>query len=436
MTVEGVAAYLARSSDADSVVDRLLATAQQHLGMDLAYLAEFREGKQVFRGLQGDAASFGAVLGGSLPLKETFCSQMVAGALPNVVPDALADERVSDLAFTRGGAIRGYVGVPVRFPDGQLYGTLCCLNHEPDDTVGARDVKFMQVLADLMAQEIDAERRVADDQDAQRASIEAVLQVDGMHVALQPIAELGSGAVVGVEALARFDTTPYRPPDLWFAEASAVGLGVELEVAAITLALASLPTLPGTSFLGVNVSPNAARSDALAEALARAPLDRLVLEVTEHAHVDDYAATRVVLKGFRSRGARVAIDDAGAGYASFAHILQLEPDFIKLDISLVRGIDADPARRALASAFVAFARETGASIIAEGIETEAELQTVRRLGVAYGQGYHLGRPIPFHPMLPEEPEPDMSRAGIVPMPVVPIPALAGAMTPAVPGGRG
>lgn len=317
MTAEGVAAYLARSADSDPLV--------------------------------------------------------VAGVLPNVVPDALADERVSDLAFTRDGAIRGYVGVPVRFPDGQLYGTLCCLNHEPDDTVGARDVKFMQVLADLMAQEIDAERRVADDQDAQRASIEAVLQVDGMHVALQPIAELGSGAVIGFEALARFAGTPYRPPDIWFADAEAVGLGVQLETAAISMALAALPAIPATAFLSLNLSPGAARSEAVAQALAHVPLDRLVLEVTEHVHVDDYPGTRENLDRFRSQGARLAIADAGAGYASFAHILQLEPDFIKLDISLVRGIDADPGKRALASAFVAFASETGASIIAEGIETEREL---------------------------------------------------------------
>ena len=125
------------------------------------------------------------------------------------------------------------------------------------------------------------------------------------------------------------------------------------------------------------------------------PAQRLVLELTEHAVVQDYASLQVALHPLRQRGVRVAIDDAGAGYASMRHILQVRPDIIKLDMSLTRGIDQDFQRRAMASALIAFARETGSVIVAEGVETEAELAQLKRLGAANAQGFLLGRPKPL-----------------------------------------
>jgi EAL domain-containing protein (putative c-di-GMP-specific phosphodiesterase class I) len=124
-------------------------------------------------------------------------------------------------------------------------------------------------------------------------------------------------------------------------------------------------------------------------------LSRVVLEITEHTTVEDYAKLHEVLRPLRERGMRLSIDDAGAGYSSFRHILRLRPDFIKLDISLTRDIDSDRGRRALAAALIGFARETGAELIAEGVETESELATLRKLGVHKAQGYLLGRPAPF-----------------------------------------
>ena len=128
--------------------------------------------------------------------------------------------------------------------------------------------------------------------------------------------------------------------------------------------------------------------------LQRIPsLDRLVLEITEHAAVDHYEAIAERLKTYRERGLKIAVDDAGAGYASFRHILNLGPNRIKLDMSLTRDIDADPARRALAAALIHFSAETGSTLVAEGVETAAELATLKELGVNKAQGYFLGRPI-------------------------------------------
>jgi EAL domain-containing protein (putative c-di-GMP-specific phosphodiesterase class I) len=119
-----------------------------------------------------------------------------------------------------------------------------------------------------------------------------------------------------------------------------------------------------------------------------------VIEVTEHVPVEDYDALNAHLEGLRARGTRLAIDDAGAGFASLRHILLLHPDVIKLDVSLTRGVEDDIARRALASAFISFAAEIGATIVAEGIETRTQFETLRRLGVRYGQGWYLARPAP------------------------------------------
>ena len=173
-----------------------------------------------------------------------------------------------------------------------------------------------------------------------------------------------------------------------------MGLGVELELVAIRAALARLDALPAGVRLSLNVSPAALLTPELVEALAAVPGARLALELTEHAPVEDYAALGAALAGLRSRGVQLMIDDAGAGFASLRHVLGLHPDAIKLDLSLTRDIDSDPVRRALAASLVAFAREIGATIVAEGIETRAELEALRALGVTHGQGYYLARPGP------------------------------------------
>jgi EAL domain-containing protein (putative c-di-GMP-specific phosphodiesterase class I) len=116
------------------------------------------------------------------------------------------------------------------------------------------------------------------------------------------------------------------------------------------------------------------------------------VEITEQAQVEDYDELNVALGHLREVGVRIAVDDAGAGYASLRHILRLEPDVIKLDKSLVRNVHRDRPRRALATALISFAAEIGATIVAEGIESAEELDALRDLGVTFGQGYHLARP--------------------------------------------
>jgi EAL domain-containing protein (putative c-di-GMP-specific phosphodiesterase class I)/CheY-like chemotaxis protein len=222
--------------------------------------------------------------------------------------------------------------------------------------------------------------------------LRGVLQRDALSMAYQPIADLRNGAVVGCEALARFADPPYRPPNEWFAEADEVGMGPEFELVAVGLGIAGFSFLESTMFLSLNVSPLVAISDAFFESVRAAPLDRVVVELTEHTRIEDYEASMPAFERLRSSGIRIAVDDAGAGYAGLQHILRLRPDIVKLDQGLTGGIDTDAAKRALVGSLVSFALEIGAVLVAEGIETPQQLSVLRDLGVPWGQGYFLGRP--------------------------------------------
>jgi EAL domain-containing protein (putative c-di-GMP-specific phosphodiesterase class I) len=214
---------------------------------------------------------------------------------------------------------------------------------------------------------------------------------DGMRMVFQPIVDLGDRRTVGVEALARFAGPPNRSPELWFGEAAAVGLAEELEIAAMQMALRSLDRIPSGAHLALNASHRTAVSPRLLDVLCESDPTRIVIEITEHERADDYEALRRSLERLRRRGVRVAIDDAGAGF-SLRHAITLDPHILKLDISLTRDVDSDRARRALASALVRFAEEMDVTVVAEGIQSEAELRELRELGVRYGQGYLLGEP--------------------------------------------
>lgn len=224
-----------------------------------------------------------------------------------------------------------------------------------------------------------------------RGQVESVLEQHSFHPVFQPIVELVSGQTVGYEALTRFgDATR---PDRRFADAAAVGLGLELEDACLSAAVAASAYLPAGGWLSLNLSPDLLLERARLKQCLQAATRPTVLEVTEHVAIEDYGAVRAALSSIGSP-IRLAVDDAGAGFASFRHIVELRPEFVKLDIGLVHEIDQDPVRQALVAGIVYFAGKSGCELIAEGIETAAERDLLQSLGVELGQGYLLGRPAP------------------------------------------
>jgi EAL domain-containing protein (putative c-di-GMP-specific phosphodiesterase class I) len=226
---------------------------------------------------------------------------------------------------------------------------------------------------------------------AVRQSVLTILSEARFTVRCQPIVRLDTGAVIGAEALTRFPST-HRPADAWFGDAQRVGLGAALQLAVVERAVSLVGLLPAGAFLTFNVGPDVLASPQLLDLLELVDPERVVIELTEHVRIDDYDRVLDSLSRLRERGARLAVDDTGAGFSSLGHILHLRPELIKLDCQFTRAIDSDPARRSLAHALVSFARDIGAEVVSEGIETAAELDTVRELGVPYGQGFFLSRP--------------------------------------------
>jgi EAL domain-containing protein (putative c-di-GMP-specific phosphodiesterase class I) len=181
-------------------------------------------------------------------------------------------------------------------------------------------------------------------------------------------------------------------PDVCFAQAHSVGLGHVLEVLALERAAVHLDRVSG--YVAMNVSPATLLTEECTALLDRLPLPRILLELSEHDKVEDYAALTAVLDPLRARGMRLAIDDVGAGFSSLRHIVLTTPDVIKLDRSLIAGVATDPVLNTLVRSLVAFGRGCGAEVVAEGIETVSDAATLRGLDVDYGQGWHFGRPGP------------------------------------------
>ena len=224
---------------------------------------------------------------------------------------------------------------------------------------------------------------------AERAELHSLLDRSrALRMAVQPILDLRTGRLAGYEALARFPGG--RPPDACFAQAYAHGLGFKLEAAAVRAAL-ELPERPEGTYLAVNLSANALASDDV-QAVLPDRLDGLVIEITEHEPLGDEPELRAALDDARARGARLAVDDAGSGYAGLKSVAALAPDLIKLDRTLIQGVEQDPIKAALIEAFVRYARDSGVGVVAEGIETLEELNRLAELDVSFGQGYGIARP--------------------------------------------
>jgi EAL domain-containing protein (putative c-di-GMP-specific phosphodiesterase class I) len=232
---------------------------------------------------------------------------------------------------------------------------------------------------------------------AERETVEAVLADRTLiRPVFQPIVDLRRSAVKGYEMLARLANDPAGSPPQWLAAAERHGLGNALEAALVAAGINAREHLPRGTYLSINVSPGALVSPEVRAALNAAPggLEQIVVEITEQKPVEDYDALATVLDRARAAGARVAVDDAGAGYASLQHVLRLRPEYVKLDRGLIADADADPAKLALIEAVGLFAARLDASLVAEGIERRAEQETLAGLAVPLGQGFLFGRPGP------------------------------------------
>ncbi|WP_298445684.1 EAL domain-containing protein [Ferrimicrobium sp.] len=316
---------------------------------------------------------------------------LLASSLPYAFSpqDVLKLSSVADFVASVTGAVLDFIDVTEKAEIATTKSQLAQL--EPELIFDASPFALARTSFITKVLQPETQRRVR-----QRRRIEKMMRAEALTMVAQPVMSLeNSRQIVEVEALARFHTTPARAPDYWFGEAASVGLGVALELFAIRRGLEFLARLPDSISLAINAGPATFVSAELSGLLDTVDATRVIVELTEHTDIVDTPQLQEACENLRALGCRIAIDDTGTGFASLAVVLQVAPDIIKLDRELTRGIDTHPVRRALASALVTFGNEIGAEVIAEGIETIEQLNTLVDVGVRYGQGFYLAKPAPL-----------------------------------------
>ena len=376
------------------LLQQILHSARLSLDMEFAFISEFRDGRRIFRLVENNDDLDNLLQEeASDPLESSYCQRIVDGRLPQIICNARDLDEANQLPATQSIPVGAHLSVPLIMEDGSIFGTFCCFSRKPDYAMTSKDLMTLKGFADLAF----AMLKDSITQDRQRLAskrlIEDIIQKRLYTIVYQPIFDLSNHSIVGVEALTRFVDHDELTTEAWFNLATRSGLAYELETATAKAALEPFSDLGAECYLSINLSPETIiRGADLSSMFARAESE-LLLEVTEHERIDDYSRFAQGLGALRADAIKIAVDDAGSGFASFQHILQLKPDVIKLDRALISGIDRDLARSALASALVTFARSTGAKVVAEGIETQEELETLKQLGVSFGQGFFLGKPL-------------------------------------------
>jgi len=378
-------------TDAERQVADLLLTAKKSLHLSVAFLTRM-DGTTQHLEVVESSVPFLFKEGVTQRQDMTLCQAIIDKKLPAVMPNLKDFPYAMTLPAARLPRIRSYVSVPVMLSDGTMYGTFCAAGLTSDKALTKRDQSLMDVLAQAASVILEPGVRERTRQAEILERLRPVMAGGGPLVVLQPIVDLASGVRVGAEALSRFPPAWGKAPDVCFQEAHSVGLGDELELQALAVAAEHLDLVPG--YIAMNISPATLLTAEAAELFDRLPVQRVLLELSEHDQVEDYDVLMAVLGPLRRRGVRLAIDDVGAGFSSLRHIVLTAPDVIKLDRSMIAGVSSDPVLTTLVCALVAFGHGCNAQVVAEGVETEPDADALRNLGVDYGQGWHFGRPAP------------------------------------------
>ncbi|MBB1454787.1 EAL domain-containing protein [Pseudoalteromonas sp. SG43-5] len=379
----------------ESKLLKLLSLVRKHLSMEVAFISKFTNTERVFKVVDNQTTNTCVSVGNSDPICETYCKKISDNELEQIIPNTLEHPITRNMPVTEKLNIGSYIGVPIILSTGKVYGTFCCYKTVLDNALNDKDLSFLRLISEIATELI--EKKVQSDilNNESKSLIENIIKTNDITIYFQPIFNLSTNQLSGYESLSRFFIEPYKTPDIWFKDAEKLGLGEALEILAIQNTLHCLDQFDEKAYITINTSPQHILSGSIDKVLQSIDCNRIILEVTEHSPILDYQAMQTALQPLRSKGVRLAIDDVGAGYSSFQHILELEADIIKLDISLTQNINKDSRKFLLAKALCGFAKAINCSIVAEGIENQDELNTLRKLGVDNVQGYFIGRPAPI-----------------------------------------
>ncbi|CUU56248.1 EAL domain, c-di-GMP-specific phosphodiesterase class I (or its enzymatically inactive variant) [Parafrankia irregularis] len=374
-----------------AVVD-LLGLLQRRTGMDLAWLGRFDGQLLVLQTMSGNPRPFGLSPGCSVRYEEVLFGQVRNASFPPLIPDTRRDPRTESSASVRELGVGAYAAMPVLDASGRLYGLLGCLNRHPRPSLGERDGRLLWLLAEFLTGYVSDLREMWEARSRTWSRIQNMIDEGDFTIAYQPIVDLRTGRPVALEALTRLENSPGPGP--LFTDAADVGLGPELELAAIRRALTALPELPGGVRLAVNASPSTLLNGLVGVLLESGAPERLAVEITENEYLADDHDLLASIRTLRDHDIRIVVDDMGTCFAGLQLVLRLRPDVIKIDRFIVRGMPTDPAHQAVAAGVTTIAQAIGSRVVAEGIETTAELAAARDASLDYGQGFLLATPTP------------------------------------------
>lgn len=381
--------------EGDNLIDAALETVRSYFGMPVAYVSQFKRDQSVFRNVSAPGLEHLIKPFDQRCLNEIYCPYIVVGRLPNIIPDTSKEPICRDMPITDAIPIGSHVSLPITLEDGSVYGMFCCLLPEANPTLNDRDAVVMSSFLTLVTRQVRREERLKRQAAKSRAWIDELLHSSSFRPVFQPIVQLSDDVIVGMEALSRFDTSLGLGVEEIFKSVEEAGLGNELELVTLKKALDDYLGVMPSAYIALNASPNLICDDRFKQLL---PVDRLgnvIIEVTEHSQAEDNVALNESIFQLRSAGARIAIDDVGAGYSGLLRIAQLQPELLKIDQSLIQGIHCNQNQQAIVSSLVHFARESRCKLLGEGVEVPEDAKALRELGVDLAQGWLYGRPEPI-----------------------------------------
>lgn len=369
---------------------RILRVLREIYDMDVAFISRLSQGMRSFDEVDQahDFSVKGIEKGAAEPIESSYCLRVLRKEIPNLIPDARLEPGVQDLIATFSIPVGAHISVPIKLADGMVFGMLCAFSRRSDYSLSHRDLAMFELCADLLARDISA---APDAGAGMEAPLTSAISEGRFYSVLQPICDLGTLRPRGYELFTRFNPE-MGPTERIFQSAKFLDLILPLEEQVLGNAARILDQVEAGCYLSVNLSASTLLDADILEIFARTDTSRIVLEITEHEAVENYEPLLRKIARAKAVGLRIAIDDVGAGFSSLRHLLMIRPDIVKLERSLISGIDSNAEKASLVKALLAHADELGAEIVAEGIETEPERAALMALGFRYGQGYLLGRP--------------------------------------------
>ena len=384
-------AVLAGNKPLEQTLLSLLHAARTKLRMEVGFISRFDGDMRTFY-LVDSAPGVNIVQsGGSDYRGESLCQRVVDGRVSQLIANAQTVAGANDLTAVKLVPVGAHISVPIVFSDGTVFGTFCVFSRYAIPELNHRSLAMCRVFADVasaLIEEVSALPQYESHYWAKKKIEVTELLTEGrLKYAPAALINLNTGKQLGVELMPTLTqaTENIASPVLLMHEVVRLGLANLIGVNLVERVISTLSATPDEHFVAINITPQLLAEFDFLEWLNQDMCKRVVFEISEHDRVSSYHDLKRILQPIRKSGIRLSIDNAGAGFASMQHILQLQPEFVKLDAGLTCGIASDPAQQAMLQALLLFSRTQGCTLIADGISNKWDEEYLLHSGISVGQ---------------------------------------------------